>query len=379
MKENTSIKVLKKQMAAAVAMVLVAAIALGSSTYAWFVNNAQVTATNVNVTATTAYSLQIRKTTGGYATTVNMGATNNYLVPVSTTGDLVATTGTLSTDRTSITAGDVRFVKSDAWSSEGLVNSYLEVGKNSTVPVVENGTSKGNQKLYYTDTVFLKAGQASKIYLDSTTSGVAITKDSSSNLVDFANVGSLKYPNPAEGEQTTFNANLDKTGDLLKTMRVGFMVTQKDNDRSTIESQKFYVYQLDETLINDAAVTGTSYNTSTVVGDGITKVDGVVAGISAESSAPAKYSATTETNFAAVGYISIPVFNSQTATGSQTALATDTNGKQVLATVDPNEEIQVDIYLWMEGCDYDTTAANSALFATTIKNIQFGFCVGAAS
>lgn len=379
MKDNKSIKALKKQMAAAVAMVLVAAIALGSSTYAWFVNNAQVTATNVNVTATTAYSLQIRKTTGGYATTVNMEATDNYLVPVSTTGDLVATTGTLSTDSTSITAGDVRFVKSDAWSSAGLVTSYLEVGKNSTVPIVENETSKGNQKLYYTDTVYLKAGQASKIYLDSTTSGVAIKKGAASNLVDFANVKSLKYDSPTESDQTTFNAKLDKTADLVKTMRVGFMVTQMKDNRTDIESQKFYVYQLDGTLINDTPVTGTSYNTSTIEGEGISEVNGVAAGISAKTLKPANYSATTSANFAAVGYTSIPVFNTQTATGSQTALATNTADKQVLATVDPNEEIQVDIYLWMEGCDYDTTAANSALFATTIENIQFGFCVGAAS
>ena len=47
-KENLgSVKALKKQLGAAVAMVCVAAVALGSSTYAWFVNNARVTATDV--------------------------------------------------------------------------------------------------------------------------------------------------------------------------------------------------------------------------------------------------------------------------------------------------------------------------------------------
>ena len=376
MKDNKSIKALKKQMAAAVAMVLVAAIALGSSTYAWFVNNAQVTATDVEVTATTAYSLQIRKTTGGYATTVNMDAADNYLVPVSTTGDLVKTTGTLSTDSTSITAGDVRFVKSDKWSSAGLVTSYLEVGKNSKVDIKDGANTYSDQKLYYTDTVFLKAGQASKIYLDSTTSGVLLS-GSPDQVKDFADIATLA----ASESNPETKATLEKAANLLKTMRVGFMVTQKADDRSAIESQKFYVYQLDGTLINGTAVTGTSYNTSTIEGDGISEVNGVAAGISAKSLKPANYSkdAVLAENFAAVGYTSIPVFNTQTATGSQTALATGTEGKQVLATVDPNEEIQVDIYLWMEGCDYDTTAANSALFATTIKNIQFGFCVGAAS
>lgn len=49
--KNNSVKALKKQMAAAVAMVCVAAVALGSSTYAWFVSNNKVTATTTNISA----------------------------------------------------------------------------------------------------------------------------------------------------------------------------------------------------------------------------------------------------------------------------------------------------------------------------------------
>lgn len=40
-----STKALKTQLLAAIAMVLVASIALGSSTYAWFANNNKVDAT----------------------------------------------------------------------------------------------------------------------------------------------------------------------------------------------------------------------------------------------------------------------------------------------------------------------------------------------
>ena len=46
-----SVKTLRKQLFAAIAMVLVAAVALGSSTYAWFVSNNQVTATTTNISA----------------------------------------------------------------------------------------------------------------------------------------------------------------------------------------------------------------------------------------------------------------------------------------------------------------------------------------
>lgn len=44
-------KALKKQMGAAIAMVLVAAVALGSATFAWFVSNNKVTATTTTISA----------------------------------------------------------------------------------------------------------------------------------------------------------------------------------------------------------------------------------------------------------------------------------------------------------------------------------------
>ena len=51
-KENLgSVKALKKQLGAAVAMVCVAAVALGSSTYAWFVTNNKVDATTSTISA----------------------------------------------------------------------------------------------------------------------------------------------------------------------------------------------------------------------------------------------------------------------------------------------------------------------------------------
>lgn len=46
-------KAIKRQLLAAIAMVLVAAIALGSSTYAWFASNNKVTAEGMKITATT--------------------------------------------------------------------------------------------------------------------------------------------------------------------------------------------------------------------------------------------------------------------------------------------------------------------------------------
>lgn len=59
MEKNKTVSGLKKQLAAAIAMVLVAAISLGTSTYAWFAVNSKVTATGMNFTATVRNNLFI--------------------------------------------------------------------------------------------------------------------------------------------------------------------------------------------------------------------------------------------------------------------------------------------------------------------------------
>lgn len=51
MRDTKSVKSLKKQLAAAIAMVMVAAVALGASTYAWFVSNNSVKATTTKISA----------------------------------------------------------------------------------------------------------------------------------------------------------------------------------------------------------------------------------------------------------------------------------------------------------------------------------------
>lgn len=56
-----STKALKKQLMAAIAMVLVAAVALGSSTYAWFAGNNTVTAESMSVQAVAEAGIEIRE------------------------------------------------------------------------------------------------------------------------------------------------------------------------------------------------------------------------------------------------------------------------------------------------------------------------------
>lgn len=85
MNENKSINSLKKQLVAAVAMVCVAAVALGSSTYAWFVQSSKVSATGMSVQATAEGGIEIsnaeKKSWGTSAATTSATAT---LYPTST-------------------------------------------------------------------------------------------------------------------------------------------------------------------------------------------------------------------------------------------------------------------------------------------------------
>ncbi len=64
---NVDTKSLKKQLGAAIAMVLVAAVALGSATYAWFVSNDTVKATSnyVHAMSNSAYLVIANKKAGG--------------------------------------------------------------------------------------------------------------------------------------------------------------------------------------------------------------------------------------------------------------------------------------------------------------------------
>lgn len=83
-----NVKSLKKQLVAAIAMVVVAAVALSSSTYAWFASNTKVTANGMSVKATSSQSLVIDTDHAVPATTlVNLSAHSTALTPITYDSD----------------------------------------------------------------------------------------------------------------------------------------------------------------------------------------------------------------------------------------------------------------------------------------------------
>ena len=80
-----TVKTLRRQLAAAIAMTLVATVALGSSTYAWFTMNKEVTVTGMEVKTTVSSNLQIAATNTESAFTNSLTQNVKALLePVST-------------------------------------------------------------------------------------------------------------------------------------------------------------------------------------------------------------------------------------------------------------------------------------------------------
>ncbi|MGN0395749.1 MAG: hypothetical protein ACI4EF_10315 [Coprococcus sp.] len=365
MENSKSVKALKKQLAAAIAMVLVAAIALASSTYAWFVNNAQVTATNVNVQAATAYSLLISQDQSSWGTTTELDALTNKLTPVSTIGEINDTEFALTDkgidDGTTVAVGDVRFTAGTKWE-----NSYMtEFAEVSKASVTAGGTASDTSKYFYTEEVYMKAAQESKLFLDANGIKVVWTKEgettpSTLSISEFMALTTVD-------DKDDYNAKLTSAQALIKTLRVGFTITRYENGVTTgnVDSRKFFEYQLVNDYIEDANAVNTTVASSSGA-EGLTKAvkasDSSVAAISVSSSA---MNGKTIMDYAANGS-----GTSMVATGDQT-------GKDKLADLAVNEVVKCDIYVWMEGCDYDTVAANISSFSGTgLTGLQFGFCLG---
>ena len=202
MTETKSVKTLKKQLGAAIAMVLVAAVALGSSTYAWFVSNTKVTAEKVTMSATAAQTLLISESGQNNWNTILVRNDNNTtFVPVSTTG------------KTSMDDKTMLFAKDNAWTADN------QDGNKAYVTGYENATA--NQD-YYSTTFDIKSSVACKLYLD---------------------------------DETVFTAavNATATNEMLKAMRMAVLVEQNGSIAKT------YIYELDDQAISG---NGNSYNTT---------------------------------------------------------------------------------------------------------------------
>ena len=381
-----SVKQLKQQFVFAIVAVLATAVALSSATYAWFVTNTTVSSTGASVEASTVYSLLVSNDGNDFQTAVPLDTTQKELVPVSTVGSLENSARTVisSTDPTATEEFDLLFVKSNQWENN-YVKNYIEVGKSSVV--------SGNKVYYFTDTIWLKAAQSENVYLEKGGTGVAWalfdTVNDGPNAVttkfsfgDFLKTGAedVIKTSASTPKAMTYNTNVDKARAMLKTLRVGLVLTHDVSGVETLDSVN--IYQLVAAPINSS---NSAITTSGAGGaNGITQAAGVtITGssyVTGAESDPDYTGATLAVNVS--NYVTgtgIPLLEDCAIQGSETGLVPAGDVRPLIQNTIANIPYKVDVYIWMEGCDEDTVSANIDSFNLGIfTGLQLGFCLGTA-
>ena len=328
MNETKSVKALKKQLAAAIAMVLVAAVALGSSTYAWFVSNTQVKAQTATVSATTVNTLLISKAGQNQWGTVYTFNTGNLatLAPVSTTA-----AGNLGGDGKTIA-----FFKDTGWAADAVSGKVSQYNANKF------GAATANTD-YFVESFDIKASKGGlKLYLDDAS---AITQTA---------------------------------GSLDKALRIALVV--KGTGSSATDG--VYLYQANNT--QGTAETASFYNT-TLSGlgcDGITKaIKAATTGATAVEGETDTITAANVTLSGAPGTNTIKNFNDSLATKATdtNSLITTVGDADLLYTFEnPEDTVNITLYIWMEGCDYDCNAAMISKLTTAANQFTAALSFGAA-
>ena len=190
-------KAIRKQLLAAVAMVLVAAVALGSSTYAWFANNNKVTATGMTVNAQAEGSLLVisTSTTLGNSTSVAMNLTGAKLFPTHLTTELDGAptmTGASSSWTHSFSTNFSQAITDTDTSSETTLN--LTAG-NASKKVYGSNTETQAETQYY-DADGKQYFLAGKLYigLDKTNTAAKCGKISLTEFTIASTTGSTLLP-----------------------------------------------------------------------------------------------------------------------------------------------------------------------------------------
>ena len=311
-------KAIKRQLIAALAMVLVAALALGSSTYAWFVTNTKVKASAANITATAASSLLISAADANeWATTYEFTDANTTFAPVSTIGT---------------SNGDAfAFFKQKDWAKDAGQSNAITVNKVAALETAEK--TGGANPFYYEKSFDIKAAQACKLYLDT---------------------------------DTTFTGT---AGTMNKTLRLALVVKKSDDSHV-----KTVIYQVDKAANGTAA---NRYNTTlaSTNSDGIANAVSAVGADDAVTAAAMAVTVPTEYDIVGKGLLA-------TADPTNGLNPTTLDHADVLYTfTNPNEVCKVTAYIWMEGCDYDCTNNTVSEITGDANKVvaNLGFCAGTST
>lgn len=252
-------KAIKRQLLAAIAMVLVAALALGSSTFAWFANNNIVTASGMNITAVTeGANLEISFSStfepGTIAVTRSTSAKELKPTHYVTTADKSATDPIgkyTDTVNSTVTAGSWAHAFSREYTKVSTENTY----KNATVveAIGTLGETESSTEWALIVPVYLRLNPQSKVQMTNIKATAEITHSKSDEAAGMTTAGRVAFITEdgkdnktvlddkgySNGETTTSNvcSDITKAGDTGK--KLVYAVIYFDGDDSSCTSEKF--------------------------------------------------------------------------------------------------------------------------------------------
>ena len=352
-------------------MVCVAAVATGSATYAWFINNTKVTAESVNMTATTANTLLISPVTvsdgdfnkdRSWGTTAKMEYTGlDTIKPVSTV--FAATSGSK--------VDGLDFFTDSGWASESNSGDSTAKGVGDGSYNASEFTTNDVENYYYKGSFEIKASQAGRLYLDSDTAIKMMKKEASGTSYE------------AVGEADNVS------DDMIKSMRLALVVTDTSSKvagqdaNNSNSTDGVYVYQWDGTSISNNA-----YNTTLTSLNNGKEVDGVTNGIASATATGNTSSNAKVADFKDTKTIKNLTTDNKVKVLDNTTLVSSPTTNTVLASPDSatsanvlynfnnaDDTVRITAYIWMEGCDYDCNSSVVNNIQGHTVNCQLGFAL----
>ena len=252
---TVSVKSLQKQLIAAVAMVLVAMIALGSSTYAWFAQNNKVTATGMNVQATTSKNLII-------STTSSMNDDEG-----TTKAATFSTAKTLSPASVQTLAGSQTFYKNTDSTGVGFSTGKGTAGTVFAATSGDDIISSANASTinsgyvvkytYYIRVAGTDSDTMTNLYVSNITANESATKEIDKALRIGVVCGSKGFIYaPVSGATTTYNAV--KAAGTVATVETGIY---KDASSNALNASTTALTTYTDGSILADTVTSTAYQT----------------------------------------------------------------------------------------------------------------------
>ncbi len=243
----------RKMLISSVAMLLVAMVALGTATFAWFTTNPTATASGLQMKATASKGLVIKTesthstATAAWAHTSYLNSNDNDTASKTTAVDLTPVSFDLSSSTALGTAYTVEAASDDSW----------EADTSAKVSTASGGIATGN---YYQEKIYCKVtGGAENATLSLTSLNITTTSDDMANAIRIA----IDYKGTLIG---TYGVKLSRTNNYLVAPD-DYVSGTTTYSLFTTTSKTFSTYS-ESSELGTVGTSGNDYVTVTIYLDG---------------------------------------------------------------------------------------------------------------